>query len=137
MVRLDPTEKEVVFCPFTVRAMLSGPSEREKHTAEEKHTAFKISDREGLYMGQLQKNLNDTVLLTDDGQVYLITGAVTDSIKHMTAEWSLVIAGHIDYSESRVSISELNSVADCNLRAVVHPEEREGRPRGDRACEDC
>lgn len=30
MVRLDPTEKEVVFCPFAVRAMLSGPSEKER-----------------------------------------------------------------------------------------------------------
>lgn len=34
IVRLDPGEKEVVFCPFTVRAMLSGPSEKMRGNLE-------------------------------------------------------------------------------------------------------
>ena len=48
----------------------------------------------------------------------------------MTPEWSLVIEGHTDYSESGASISELNSVTGCNLRAAVHPDVRERRSRG-------
>lgn len=58
----------------------------------------------------------------------------------MTPEWSLVIAGYIDYSESGSSISELNSVTGCNYKAAVQPEERGGGSRGgagqtDRAAE--
>ncbi len=79
-------------------------------------------------------------VLTADGEVYWITGAIADRIGHTTLEWSLVIAGHTEYSESGASISELNSVTGCNLRAAVHPEERERGSRGgagqmDRAAE--
>ena len=48
----------------------------------------------------------------------------------MTPESFLVIAGHIDYSEGGVFISELQSVAICDLRAAVQPEERERGSRG-------
>ena len=48
----------------------------------------------------------------------------------MTHKWSLVIAGHVDYCESGASISELNSVALCNLRAFVKPDEIRGGSRG-------
>ncbi len=90
-------------------------------------------------MGQSQQIMikNDTVLLTADGKVYCIAGAITDRIEHVTPEWSLVIAGHIEYSESGVSISELNPVVGCNLRAAIHPEERERGSGGHRARDDC
>ena len=48
----------------------------------------------------------------------------------MTPERSLVIAGHVDYSEGGASIGELNSVTCCNFRAAVQPEERRGGSRG-------
>ncbi len=54
---------------------------------------------------------------------------VTEIIEHMTNEWSLVIAGHVNYNENGAFISELNSVTDCNLRGVVQPEERGERSR--------
>lgn len=38
----------------------------------------------------------------------------------------MVIAGDVDYSESDVFISELNSCIDCDLRAAVQPEEGGG-----------
>ncbi len=66
--------------------------------------------------------------------------STTDTIRHVAPERSLVVACHIEYSESGASISELNSVTGCNLRAAVHPEERERGARGgagqtDRAAE--
>lgn len=82
-------------------------------------------------------DLNNSIILTADGKVYWITGAITDRIKHTTPERPLVIAGHTDHRESGVSVSELNSVTGCNLRAAVHPEERDGGSRGDRARNDC
>ena len=48
----------------------------------------------------------------------------------MTPEWSLVIAGHIDYSEGGAFISEVNSVTCCNFSAAVQPEESERGSRG-------
>lgn len=38
----------------------------------------------------------------------------------------MVIAGDVDYSESGVFISELNSCIGCDLRAAVQPEEGGG-----------
>lgn len=60
----------------------------------------------------------------------MLTGGITDRIECFTLEWSQVIAGHVDYSESGASISELNSVTGTDLRAAVQPEEREGGSRG-------
>lgn len=82
---------------------------------------------------QANYDWDDTVLLTADCKVYWITGAITDRIEHATPERSLVVAGHINYCESGVSVGELNSVGGCNLRAAVHPEERDGGSRGDGA----
>ena len=65
-----------------------------------------------------------------DGEGYWITGFSAHKIGHMTHKWSLVIAGHVDYREGGASIGELNSVALCNLRAAVQPEERRGGSRG-------
>ena len=48
----------------------------------------------------------------------------------MTPEWSLVIAGHIDYSEGGAFISEVNSVTCCNFSVAVQPEESERGSRG-------
>lgn len=53
----------------------------------------------------------------------------------MTLEWSLVIAGYIDYIEYGASISELNSGTD--LWAAVQPEETEGGSRGGVGQTDC
>lgn len=63
--------------------------------------------------------------LTADSEVYWITGPITDGIKHFTSKWSRIIAAHADNIERGVSVSELNSVSGCNLRAAVHPAERE------------
>ena len=54
----------------------------------------------------------------------------------MTPERSLVIAGHTDDGEGGASISELNSVAGCDLRAAVQPPERQGGAGGDGAQND-
>ena len=62
--------------------------------------------------------------LTVDVKIYWITGDTTDSIGHSTDQWSVITAGHIDDSESTASISELNSLTGCNLRAAVQPAER-------------
>ena len=48
----------------------------------------------------------------------------------MTPEQSLVIASHTDDDEGGASISELNSVTGCDLRAAVQPQERRGRAGG-------
>lgn len=48
----------------------------------------------------------------------------------MTYEWALVVAGHVDYRENGAPVGELDSVAGCDLRTAVQPEEREVRSRG-------
>ena len=78
----------------------------------------------------------EVILLTADREVYRITGAVTDRIEHATPERALVVAGHVNYCESGVSLGELNSVTGCNLRAAVHPEEGHGGSGGDGARKD-
>lgn len=59
-----------------------------------------------------------------------ITGVVTDRIRYMTSERSLIIPGHVDHGDGGASIGDLNSVAGCDLGGAVHPEEREVLSRG-------
>lgn len=62
---------------------------------------------------------------------------MADGIERATTERPSVVAGHVRYGESGVSVSELNSVPSLKLRAGVHPEERERGSGGDGAREDC
>lgn len=48
----------------------------------------------------------------------------------MTPVRPLIITGHVNYSDSGASISEMHSVTYCRLRAAVQPQERERRLRG-------
>lgn len=41
----------------------------------------------------------------------------------MTSVWPLIITGHVNYSDSRTSISEINSVTCYNLSDAVQPEQ--------------
>lgn len=133
MVTLAPAGTEVVSCPFTVRVMLSGPSER---------IIKRKTNRRGEAMNTALKSLQIMTqklcnILTADSQAYWLTSAITDRIEHMTPERSLVIASQVDDCESRASISELNSVTGCDLRTSIHPEVREERARGDRTGDGC
>lgn len=64
--------------------------------------------------------------LTAYENVYWIADVRIEIIGHMTAVWSLIISGHINYSQngSSFSCADLNSVTGCDLKAAVHPEER-------------
>lgn len=68
--------------------------------------------------------------LTVDGEFHWIAGVITEIIEHMTDERPLVVTCHFNYSENGASIIELNSVAECNLRAVVQPDKRREGSRG-------
>ncbi|TNN52149.1 hypothetical protein EYF80_037631 [Liparis tanakae] len=78
----------------------------------------------------LDTETRDDGELTVDGEVYWITGAIADGIKHRAPEGSLVVTSHIDYRESGASVSELNSLTGCDLRAAVEPGERGRGSRG-------
>lgn len=67
--------------------------------------------------------------LTADEECHWIAGVITEIIKHTTHERSLVVACHINYGESGASVADVNSVAGCDLRAAVQPEERQSRSR--------
>lgn len=68
--------------------------------------------------------------LTVDGQVDRTAGAVTGGVGHVAPEGSLVVAGHVVDDQGGSSISGVNSVTGCDLRAAVEPEEREGGTGG-------
>lgn len=68
--------------------------------------------------------------LTVDEKIHRLADHTTDTIRHDAPERSLVTAGHTHHGESGASVSELNSVTLCDLRAAVQPEERGGGARG-------
>lgn len=75
MVRLDPTEKEVLLFPFTVSAMLSGPSEKRE---EQRHAAFQSSDGEtGKYSTWGGQNNSQLMVKFNASLVPLLTGLNT------------------------------------------------------------
>lgn len=78
----------------------------------------------------METDLSCSLELTLDKKIDRQADFTSDTIGHVAPEWPLVIPGHINYSESGTSVSELNPVTLCNLRAAVHPEERERGSRG-------
>ena len=66
-------------------------------------------------------NRINVVQLTADCKVHRLTDSIADIIGRVAAERSLVIAGHIDYGESGASITKLNSLTGCDLRAAIEP----------------
>lgn len=67
--------------------------------------------------------------LTADEECHWIAGVITEIIEHTAHERSLVVACHINYGESGASVADVNSVAGCDLRTVVQPEERWSRSK--------
>lgn len=126
MLRLDPEGKEVPPFPFTVSAMLSGPSEEE------------ATPGEVLWPGCRHNTGSNVVVLTADNEVHRLAGAVTDRIRRMTPEGSLVVAGHPDDDEGGSFVSGVNSVTGCDLGAAVEPDVgergagRDGTPQDSR-----
>lgn len=57
--------------------------------------------------------------LRADIELHGMAGVITEIIERVAHERPLVAACHIDYSENRASISDLNSGAGGNLRAAV------------------
>ena len=55
---------------------------------------------------------------------------MTDRVGHIACPGTLVIAGHIDYGESGASITKLDIVTGCDLRAAFQPMVGGGGARG-------
>ena len=68
--------------------------------------------------------------LTVDGYVKRLADVITDKVGHIASPWTLVIAGHIDYGESGASITKLDIVTGCDLRAAFQPMVGGGGARG-------
>lgn len=59
--------------------------------------------------------------LTADAQIYRGADFMADIIRHLADVWPRVIAGHIHYSETGISIAKLNRSTGCDHRAAIHP----------------
>lgn len=75
--------------------------------------------------------------LTADVQKYRGADFITDAIGHITCKRPLVIASHIEYGESSISIADIYVPTSCDHRAAVHPNVRWQRAFQKGARENC
>lgn len=105
--------------------MLSGPSEEES------------TQRDGAPVTpQLPWWLPALLLLTADNEVDWAAGAIAGGIERAARERAPVVPGHVDDDEGGASVGGVDSVAGCDLRAAVEPQEGEGGAGGDRTLQD-
>lgn len=63
--------------------------------------------------------VSSTHKLTFDDEFHSLADSITNAVRHIAPEWSLVIAGDSVYNEDGVFIGELDSITGCDLRAAI------------------